>query len=294
MAILPDLDISLIPLYRKTKNYYLSHRAGSHSYFIGFIVSIFIALIFTSVYEGIFWWYLLVGFLFYSLHVSLDLITTSKTPIFYPLSKKEYRLNFERAVNPALMVISFCVVLFFLYLFFNDIDWGIRFYFRNVFFVGYYGYFFYRAITKIYINLRLSDYQSYLPGILPFVYYVYEKNSDPEGINIKLIKKIQYFPVKKELFNQKISNDSEEMKYYKQALEYSNRYRYFIKWEGVVPIIKNFLDRIFVLLFLSESYGNGSAYSLKLEISKKSGRIIHNSDGFYVLKRVEKKLHPMD
>ena len=89
-AVLPDLDIFLAPLKRIFKSNYLEHRSASHSYITGIFVSTFLSSIFSLIIERPFYIFWLIGIGFYGLHVSLDLLTTTRIPCFYPISKKEY------------------------------------------------------------------------------------------------------------------------------------------------------------------------------------------------------------
>ena len=56
----------------------------------------------------------LAGALFYCLHLFLDMLTTYRPPLFYPFYKKEFKFDFETAVNPVLMLISLAILLLFI------------------------------------------------------------------------------------------------------------------------------------------------------------------------------------
>jgi len=290
MAILPDMDLFLIPVQKLTKSYYLSHRGGSHSYIIGLMISPIIAILFTEIYGGPFFMYLFIGFMFYSLHVTLDLITTSKIPIFYPISKKEYRYNVERAVNPLLMLTSFLVIHFFISLHNQEVPWIVQFTFRNVFFLLYYFYLGYKLLTKLWIQSQLPKDSFYIPGIFPLVFYIYNVHNQSDKITFRLIKGVQLIPLKVQILEYIIETHSNKMNYYEKARAISKNYRFFSKWEAVFPIIKENEEKIVVILFLAESYSIGVAYFLKVQFDKNSGEFLKKSDGFYSIKRLEKKL----
>ena len=106
MAIFPDIDIFIEPFIKKRNLYFLSHKAASHSYIIGIVITgIISALI--SYFRGVqfaeIW---IAGFIGFSIHVSLDFFGASKVPIFYPFSKMEFRIIADRAINPLLALFS--------------------------------------------------------------------------------------------------------------------------------------------------------------------------------------------
>ena len=189
MSMLPDFDIFLHPISKKKESYFLSHRGGSHSYIMSLFISVITSGIFTLITGKSFILAYIIGCIFYSLHVTFDLLTTSKIPIFYPISKKEYRLSVDRAVNLLLMGISGITILIYIVL----LNIFIRLYYSEnvwkVILACYLIYFSYKILTKIWVKARLPDNCQFIPGIFPFVYSIYEKKSEENFISFKLTKK---------------------------------------------------------------------------------------------------------
>ncbi len=143
-------------------------------------------------------------------------------------------------------------------------------------------YFSYKLITKIWLQIRLSKNQRYIPGFLPFVYTIYENQNSEEKQIFKLTKKYQFTSKTIELIHSEIKNDSKEIDYYQKARALSNEYIFFSKWEAIIPIIWEEENNkvIKVRLFLAEGYAYGRAYSLRITFDKKTGVIIEKSEGF--------------
>ena len=172
-SILPDLDIFLAPLKRIIKSNYLEHRGGSHSYLIGITISFIYSIIVSPLTQRPFFVVWIIGLSFYGLHVSMDLLTTTKVPYLYPLSKKEHSFYVEKAGSFFTFVnsIIFLILPGFLFRLFSEmffIQLYINFY--TSFFIIYY---FYRIMSKIFISTTLNDNQKYFPGILPFYFRIY-------------------------------------------------------------------------------------------------------------------------
>jgi len=83
-SVLPDLDVFLMPLKRIFKSNYFEHRGGSHSYIIGIIVASIFGLLFFILRQRPFFIVWIIGSLFYGLHVSMDLLTTTRIPYLFP------------------------------------------------------------------------------------------------------------------------------------------------------------------------------------------------------------------
>ena len=95
MSVFPDLDVFLEPLQKIRKMYFLSHKAASHSYIVGLLLTGLISLIISIIGSIAFFEIWVAGFIGYSIHISLDFFAASKVPIFYPFSKKEFRILAE-------------------------------------------------------------------------------------------------------------------------------------------------------------------------------------------------------
>jgi len=289
MAIFPDFDVFLFPLLKKKKRYYLSHRGASHSYITGAIISAITGLIFCLITGKSFLLAYIISWLFYSLHVTLDLFTTSKIPIFYPFSKKEYRLSVDRAINPLLMFSSASIIIFYLVLYFF---WRSLYYNRYLwtfFSIIYLVYFFYKIITRFLIQARLPENCQYIPGIFPFVYTIYENKSTEYSKLFKLTKKFQFRSKSIKVIETEIKNGSSEMIFYDKAKQIFKKYRFFNKWKAIIPVIREDDLNIIVLLFLAESLAHGTAYFLKVAFNKKNGNIDYVYDEFNTVLNKKKK-----
>lgn len=233
-AFLPDLDIFIMPFKRFFKSNYLEHRGGSHSYVIGIILSAIISVVYSSLTQKSFLIAWIIGMVFYGIHISLDLLTTTKIPCFYPISKKEYCFYVEKAGS------SFTFLTSWIFLIINLLIYNISpelFLFIMV--INFYTYFtliyyLFRILTKVWINLHLKYNQQYFPGVLPFYYLIFESEIVQNGISLRLEKK-SLFSKSKLLYKNKAFLDSEEMVFFKKGIEMCNEYYYYAKWT-ILPI----------------------------------------------------------
>lgn len=192
MAALPDFDVFLMPLQRIHRSFYFSHRGGSHSLVTSAIVSLIPSGILYIVFNDSFILSWLIGFLFYSLHLTLDFLTSFKTPILFPISRKEYTFSVEKAINPIVMFFSVTISVLYIIFFFNSVSL-FYYYYLSIFSLGFYLiYLSYRTLTKIWVQARLPKNSYYLPATLPFVYFVYENHSDEDQLLFKFSKNINF------------------------------------------------------------------------------------------------------
>ncbi len=279
MAAILDFDVVLEPLRKLLKSNLLLHKGISHSFFGGIIFSALAGLIFSLITGESYLLSFIVGFLFYSLHIVLDAIAASKIPLFYPFSKKKFRFFIDRAINFILALFSssflvlYTVLFFFLpSLFFSDLIYVIA---------GFYLiYFSHRFFTKLWFKFRLPKGKMYIPGVNPFLYYIYENTQENETLTFKLSKKTLVMKKNHIIFESKIKEDSLEMQLFESSLVLSKNYLFFTKWEAVVPFIKTQEDSVSITLMLAESYTKNRAYSLKLVFNKKNLKVVNVSEGF--------------
>lgn len=105
MVILPDLDFFMAPLWKKHP--FLGHHGITHTpvfviaaslLFYGILLALGgrsdIRLFLVIMLAGI-------------SHIAGDLLGTGGVPLFYPFSKKYFKLNMDLGINPVLMVFSF-------------------------------------------------------------------------------------------------------------------------------------------------------------------------------------------
>ena len=289
MTFLPDFDVFLEPLQKIRKMYFFSHKAGSHSYIVGifftgivgFVVSLLSNVSFSEVWFA--------GFIGYSIHVSLDFFAASKIPIFYPISKKEFRFIADRAVNPLLATFSGINLLVLVIYYYTKPYYHIFMDLAFFYFYAYLTYFGIRALLRVIIQVSLSKNQQYLPGFLPFIYYEYEKSITREDITFKLTKRSAFSLKSKEIFNHSILKNSHSMSYYEMAENLSRKYRFFHKWNSIIPFMREKDNSIHVVLILAESYSHKSSYFLSVVFDKDSKQIKSKEDGFGSFKKWRKK-----
>jgi len=245
-SVLPDLDIFLMPLKRIFNSNYFEHRGGSHSYIIGIIVaSIFGGLLFFLRQRPFFivW---VIGSLFYGLHVSMDLLTTTRIPYLFPMSRKERSFYVEKAGSFFTMVnsVTFLIILTLLFNFSADII-ALRFLidFYTVFFLIYY---FYRISSKLWFSSKLNKNQKYFPGVLPFFYVIFERDIIENEISLSIVRKSHFSKIE-EIFSTKTVLKDEEMVFFEQSLAHCNENYYLAKWTGVPIFIRK--EGIFSIKF---------------------------------------------
>ena len=300
MTFLPDFDLFLEPLQKIRKMYFFSHKAGSHSYIVGLIFTGIISLIISIFRNVLFLEVWLAGFIGYSIHVSLDFFAASRIPIFYPISKKEFRFIAERAVNPLLATFSGINIIVLISYFFLNPSYHVFMSLGSFYLYFYIFYFGIRALLRIIIQVILPKNQHYIPGFFPFFYLIYEKSTANNSIEFKLNKAFVFSSKKQELYNQSILNDSIEMTFFELAKNISQEYRFFHKWSSIIPFISEKEDSINVLLIFAESYSkhlqhksfkrNESSYFISITFNKNTKEVISNVDGFGSFKKWEKKI----
>jgi len=114
MGMAPDLDIFMYPLAKRFK--WLSHRGASHS--------LILVLIYVPTSAGVASWFWggsiillsIMGIIAAYFHILMDLITNYGIAMLYPLRKRFYKLDIERAINPYILVYSLIVFSYISYL----------------------------------------------------------------------------------------------------------------------------------------------------------------------------------
>lgn len=279
MAILADLDVLLeiIPKFRNSK--FLSHKGISHSLFGAILISIFPSLILFGLFQANFLISWIIGTFFYSLHILFDFLTASKIPLFYPLTKKKFRFFIDRAVNPLLMTVSILILIFSIIMRFINIY--LLLFHLFIGFLAFYGiYFLYKILTKVFLLIRLPSNSKYVPGVFPFVYYIYKYTKEDSNIRYEFIKKFQFINRKEQLIVSEIEKSSEKMKLLNKSLELTQNYSFFSKWNLIIPIINEDEYDIRISLFLAETYLSNQAYSLTMIYKKGSDELIDRFSGF--------------
>ncbi|MFW9876113.1 MAG: metal-dependent hydrolase [Candidatus Thorarchaeota archaeon] len=280
MAIFPDIDIIVDPFTKKRDLYFLSHKAASHSYVIGIIITGIISAP-ISLFRGVSFFEIWVaGTIGFSIHVSLDFFGASKVPIFYPLSKKEFRILADRAINPILALFSGISLLTFLIYFFIKPYYYVFMRLTTFFLIVYFLYFGIRLILRCIIQLQLPKGSHYIPGFIPFFYLIYSRNSSKVNIKFKLDKRFAFSMKQKEILDQIFLKNTNEITYIEEAIKISKNYRFFHKWDSIIPFIRENEQRVHVILILAESYSKMRSYFLSLVIHKEKKQIVSIKDGF--------------
>jgi len=232
-SILPDLDVFLIPLKRIFKSNYFEHRGGSHSYIIGIIVTSIISIVFSILRQRSFFIVWIIGSLFYGLHVSMDLLTTTRIPYLFPISKKERSFNIEKAGSFFTMLNSFIFLIgcLLISIYSTDLITPLKFFidFYTIFFLVYY---FYRISSKLWFSSRLTKNQKYFPGVLPFFFMIFKRELVENELSLSLVRK-SLFSNNQEIFSTTTVLKDEEMVFFEQAIALCNEHYYFAKWTAV-------------------------------------------------------------
>lgn len=294
MAVMADFDIILEPLQKIRKSLLLSHKGASHSYITALGVSAITGGLFAIITNTSFLLAWMIGFMFYSLHVTLDFLTASKIPLFYPISKRKFRFFVDRAINPLLAMFSGSTILFYFIvyfifptLYFNDT--------MRIFFLCFYvAYLTFRIVAKATIQAQLPKNAHYIPGVFPFTCLIYENRVSDNIISFRLSKKFIFFSKPHQIIERSIETSSREMDFYKKALSLSEKYVFFTKWEYRIPIISQDDKHLRIILFLADSFTAGSVYFLKVIFDKRTGEVFEETDAFdFIMRKKNKKYELM-
>ncbi|MFW9990289.1 MAG: metal-dependent hydrolase, partial [Candidatus Odinarchaeota archaeon] len=277
-SLLPDLDIFLVPLKRIFKSNYLEHRGGSHSYIIGIIISAISSIFFSIFRNKSFLMSWIIGSAFYGLHVSMDLLTTTKIPYLFPLSKKEHSFYVEKAGSSFTFINSLVFLIILLVMYYNSVELSLFMNVINVCTYFFLFYYLYRISSKIWISSHLEDDQKYFPGVLPFYYTIYEQYLTHEGLSLCIEKK-SHFSTSKVIYKNKSLLESEEMELFKKAIELCNSHYYFAKWT-VLPIFFKESGLFSVRLYFLETMVNGRTHYIQYNFNKLTQQIVNSKQGY--------------
>jgi len=277
-AILPDLDIFIFPLKRIFKSNYLEHRSGSHSYFIGVIISTIIGGIYSILTQHPFFIVWIVGIIFYGIHVSLDLLTTTKIPCFYPLSKKEYCFYVEKAGSSFTLLTSwiFIASLLIVYNYFPDIT--LLFLVINIYTYFIVGYYIFRILTKVLIGSHLKENQKYFPGVLPFYFFVFEKKIVNNNLSLRLEKK-SHISRAKLIYKNNSNLTLQEMSIFKKGIELCMENYYYAKWT-VLPIFFRNDGAFSIRFFFLEPMVHSRAMYIQFDFDMNTEKVIGYNQSF--------------
>ena len=279
MAISPDFDVFFESFKFIRRHVNLAHKGISHSYVFAVVITAITGAIFSFFTQIPFIYVWPLGFLFYSLHITLDFLAASKTPIFYPISKKRYRFFIDRAINFYMLLISLLimlsyVILFFVWPTFNLIVFS---YYVSGFYIVYFSW---RIIMKIYFKIKLPSSHRFIPGITPFTYYVYSTKTENEEKHFKLVKMNIFTSNSRTLLDTKLKLNSIQATFYEKSLLLATDYPFFSKWEDRIPYISEYDNTINVTILLAESYFRNSGYGFQVHFNKTTSEVINKSEGF--------------
>lgn len=271
MTGLPDFDVLLLPLSKIYPSYYFHHRGGSHSYITGIVVAALFAAIFWGITGESFFVAWFVGALFYNLHLTLDVLTTYKTPLFYPLVKKEYKYDFEQAINPALMFISLCVNLFLAFYPKTPSEFEIA---ATVIAIIYYGYLIYRIGAKLVVERNASPGTHFFPGMSPFHYYLLQQTTTTSGTEYRLSKHVSIFRKVTELLHLIIPANSTTSAWFELAKNSIPHGRLFGKWEFAIPFVEEYGDRVQVKMMFAETFIASGGFCIIVEFERNTRQVL--------------------
>ncbi|OLS15189.1 MAG: hypothetical protein RBG13Loki_1203 [Promethearchaeota archaeon CR_4] len=282
MAGLPDFDALLAPLNKIRKSFYFQHRGGSHSFLTAIVVAIPLAGIFTYISGENFFVAWISGALFYGLHLSLDALTTYRTPLFYPIRKTTYKLDFERAVNPVLMGVSLGIILFLSLSQWTDNTLqttitGIA--------IAYFGYLGYRIGVKLVVQRTALPGTRVLPGTLPLVYYRYRHVITDSTTAYSFTKYVSVCHKTEQLYNSEFRAGSPEYAWFQKARELIPKGHFFGAWDCIIPIIKVQGNQVLVKVIFAEGYMSYAAFCITIEFEQDTKRVVDVRHGFERLER---------
>jgi len=277
-SFLPDLDIFLFPLKRVFKSNYLEHRAGSHSYITGTLMSAILAIIYSVLTQKPFFIAFIIGIIFYGIHVSLDLLTTTEIPCFYPLTKREYCFYVEKAGSSFTFLTSWIFLIILILGYYNSAN---IFFFLMVinsytyFSLSYYAY---RIVAKIWINLHLDENQKYFPGVFPFYFIIFEYTLTPNGISLNIEKKF-HFSKSKVIYKNQSALDAKEMVFFKRGLEMCKENYYYAKWT-ILPIFFRRKGLFSIRFFFVEPMVRAKAMYIQYDFDVVTQNLIDFNQGY--------------
>ncbi len=286
MAGLPDFDALLAPLNKIRPSFYFQHRGGSHSFLTAVVVAMICSVIITP-FTGenilLTWGF---GTFFYCLHLSLDTLTTYRTPLFYPISKTMYKYGFERAVNPALMFVSLGIDLLLIYYPWTESDFqlvvtGIA--------IAYFSYLAYRIVSKLVVQRGATPGTRFFPGTLPMVYYLYQRTATDTTAEYRFTKHVSVIHSSVELYNQRFQAGTPEFTWLQRAREIYPEGRFFGSWDCCIPIIDMLGEHVEVKLLYAEAYMRVAVFSVTIKFERETARVVNVRQGFERLKPTHKR-----
>jgi membrane-bound metal-dependent hydrolase YbcI (DUF457 family) len=270
-SVLPDLDVFIMPLRRYIKSNYLDHRAGSHSYIIGIILSAIIGGIYSSITRKPFLIAWIIGISFYGLHVSMDLLTTTKIPYLFPLSKKEHYFYVEKAGSLFTMINSVIFIILSMSFYAGSVEIIILRTLFNIYTAFFILYYIYRIILRVWFGSKLDDNQKYFPGVLPFQYTIYSNDFDENEISLSIEKK-SHFSRNNTTINIKSVLNAEEMALFEKGMEVCNENYYYAKWTKL-PIFIRDDETLSVRLFFLETMMQRRTMYIQFDFNKASQQL---------------------
>jgi membrane-bound metal-dependent hydrolase YbcI (DUF457 family) len=269
-VILPDLDIFIMPLKRVFKSNYFEHRSGSHSYIIGVIISAIIGIVYSILMQKPFIFVWITGIVFYGIHVSQDLLTTTEIPYLYPISKKELCFYVEKAGSSFTLLITWIFLLLLYFISTTSPEISIFILLIDIFTYFFIFYYMFRIITKIWVSSRLIDNQKYFPGVLPIFYIIFTKTLTQDEVSISIEKRSHFFR-NKLILEYKYVLSPEEMEMFNKGISICNKTYYYAKWTVIPTILRKegiFSVRFFFLEPMVKTRAMYNQYDFDLNSQK--------------------------
>ncbi|KKK45747.1 MAG: hypothetical protein Lokiarch_07290 [Candidatus Lokiarchaeum sp. GC14_75] len=277
-AILPDLDIFIMPLRKIFKSNYLEHRGGSHSYITGVIISFIISVVISVLTQRPFLFIWLIGIIFYGLHVSMDLLTTTKIPYLYPLSKKELSFYVEKAGSQFTMLNSVILIIVLISLYNASVTFFTFIAVINFYTFFYIMYYLIRIASKLLVSSKLNENQKYFPGVLPFYFIIYEYEIVGNEISLGLKKK-SHFSKTDIIYKNQSALNSEEMTFFQKGMELCSENYYFAKWT-LLPIFIRNDGKFSVRFFFLEPMMHRRAMNIQFDFDILTQQLIRIKRGY--------------
>jgi membrane-bound metal-dependent hydrolase YbcI (DUF457 family) len=276
-AVLPDFDVILSPLKKILKWDYLEHRGGSHSFVIGVILALIGSTIFSLITQHSFLQAFFLGIIFNSLHIALDLLTTTEIPIFYPFSKRERGYYVEKAGSMFTMVIS-AVFFILLYIVNRFGDPNLLPPIRTIMAFLFLGYYLFRIFVKYFVTKKTPINQKYLPGIFPLNYFLFESNSADHNLHVYLEKKSLLNGTTLQI-SRNYELSATEKPIFNKAISLCNADYYRKKWTKFPKIVKED-GKFTVRFYFLETMMNNKTMNLEYEFEPNEGILLNENRSY--------------
>ncbi len=214
----------------------------------------------------------------------MDLLTTSKIPYLYPLSKKEYCFYVEKAGSLFTMISSIVFLILLGLLVYNSSDIFLLNLYANVYTIFFIAYYIYRILSKILISLDLKKDYKYFLGISPFNYFLYKFNYSGSKISQSIEIK-SHFWKKRKIHSVDNILDTEEKEIFMKAIEKCQQIYYYTKWTLFPIFVRNGFIFTVKFFFLETMIKNRTMY-IQFDFNKLTHNLINTSRGSGIISTI--------